>query len=115
MAEIAIIGAGAWGTALSIVLGRKGSHHVRLWVHEPELGRAMREGRMNEAFLSGREIPASVQPTHSAEQALCDAELVVWVTPSEYCRATLHSMRNYIPRQALIVSATKGIENESLL
>lgn len=115
MAEIAIIGAGAWGTALSIVLGRRGSHHVRLWVHEPELARAMREGRMNEAFLSGHKIPAAVQPTHSADEALRGAEIVVWVTPSEYCRATLHAMRNHIPSKALIISATKGIEDDSLL
>ena len=60
MSEIAIIGAGAWGTALSIVLARTGSHHVRLWAHEKEVCDTIAHRRENEKFLAGQKIPAGV-------------------------------------------------------
>ena len=58
MSRIAIIGAGAWGTALSIVLARKGTHEVRLWAHEPEVCESISQRRVNERFLPGHEVPA---------------------------------------------------------
>jgi glycerol-3-phosphate dehydrogenase (NAD(P)+) len=53
MSKIAIIGAGAWGTALSIVLGRKQRHEVALWAYEKEVGESIASGRTNEAFVQG--------------------------------------------------------------
>ena len=60
MSEIAIIGGGAWGTGLAIVLGRKGTHRVRLWAHEIDVCESISKNRVNERFLSGRRIPESV-------------------------------------------------------
>ena len=59
MSQIAVIGAGAWGTALSIVLGRKGGHRIRLWVYEKEVRESIAARRVNELFLPGQSIPDS--------------------------------------------------------
>ena len=114
MAEIAIIGAGAWGTALSIVLARKG-HGVRLWAYEQDVFRAMREQRENTKFLPGHKLPLEIRPASDPAEALEHAEIVIWATPSNYSRALLRSLKAALPPHAAIVSATKGIENESLL
>lgn len=115
MSEIAVIGAGAWGTGIAIVLGRRGTHRVRLWAHEPEVCRSITERRMNEAFLPGRQIPDSVTATNDLAYALYGAHIVVSVMPSQHCRGLFEKMRPLIPAQAQIVSATKGLEEGSLM
>jgi glycerol-3-phosphate dehydrogenase (NAD(P)+) len=60
MSRIAIIGAGAWGTGLAIVLGRGGSHQVRLWAHEEDVRNSISARRVNELFLPGQSIPHPV-------------------------------------------------------
>jgi glycerol-3-phosphate dehydrogenase (NAD(P)+) len=114
MSEIAIIGAGAWGTGLAIVLGRKGTHRVRLWAHETDVCESIAQRRINERFLPGRQIPASVTATNDPAAALADAQIIVSVMPSQHCRALFTRMRPLLPPQALIVSATKGLEERSL-
>src|ERR1019366_654349 len=86
MSEIAIIGAGAWGTALSIVLGRKETHRVRLWVYEKEVYESIAQNRLNEKFLPGQPIPACVTPCSDLAEALAGAAIVVSVMPSQHCR-----------------------------
>src|ERR1700691_1839994 len=86
MSRVAVIGAGAWGTALAIALGRKGSHAVRLWANEPEVGESIARSRVNERFLPGFEVPLCVDATHDLSAALDAAEIVVSVMPSQYCR-----------------------------
>lgn len=115
MSEIAIIGAGAWGTALSIVLGRSGNHRVRLWVYEKELCRGIAEHRVNETFLSGQKIPLSVTPCNDLGEAVEGAEMLVSVMPSQHCRKLFETMRPHLGEGTLIVSATKGLEEHSLL
>jgi glycerol-3-phosphate dehydrogenase (NAD(P)+) len=115
MSEIAVIGAGAWGTGIAIVLGRKGAHRVRLWAHEPEVCRSITERHINELFLPGRQIPTSVTATNDLANALNDASIVVSVMPSQHCRGLFEKMKPLIPSQTLIVSATKGLEEGSLL
>jgi glycerol-3-phosphate dehydrogenase (NAD(P)+) len=73
MSEIAIIGAGAWGTGLSIALGRRGTHRIRLWAHEKEVRDSIELHRVNELFLPGCPIPACVSATGSLQEALQDA------------------------------------------
>ncbi len=114
MSNVAIIGAGAWGTGLAIVLGRKGTHRVRLWAHEPEVCELIARDRVNQKFLPGRPIPESVTVTNVLAQALDDAAIVVSVMPSQHCRALFEQMRPLLGPQALIVSATKGLEESSL-
>jgi glycerol-3-phosphate dehydrogenase (NAD(P)+) len=115
MSRIAIIGAGAWGTSLSIVLGRKGSHCVCLWAREPEVRESISSRRVNDHFLPGQSIPESVSATGNLTEALSDAEIVVSVMPSQHCRALFQEMRAHLKPNSLIVSATKGLEEKSLL
>jgi glycerol-3-phosphate dehydrogenase (NAD(P)+) len=115
MSEIAIIGAGAWGTALSIVLGRKEAHHIRLWAHEKEVCESIASHRMNEKFLPGQEIPACVTPCNDLAPALEGAEIVVSVMPSQHCRLLFQKMRPHLRAEMMIISATKGLEENSLL
>jgi glycerol-3-phosphate dehydrogenase (NAD(P)+) len=115
MSEIAIIGAGAWGTALSIVLGRKESHRVRLWAHEKEVCEAISAHRVNEKFLPEQRIPACVEPCNDIAEALQGAAIVVSVMPSQHCRPLFERMRPHLSQEAIIVSATKGLEEKSLL
>jgi glycerol-3-phosphate dehydrogenase (NAD(P)+) len=115
MSEIAIIGAGAWGTALSIILGRTGTHRVRLWAHEKEVCDAIAQYRMNEKFLPGQQIPATVTPCNDLAEALDDAAIVVSVMPSQHCRHLFGQMKPLLREGTIIVSATKGVEETSLL
>ncbi len=114
MSEIAVIGAGAWGTALSIVLGRKGSHNVRLWAHEPEVRESINARHLNDLFLPGDTIPAGVRATNDLAEALHQAAIVVSVMPSHHTRHLFKAMSPHLRDQMLFVSATKGIENDSL-
>ena len=115
MSEIAIIGAGAWGTALSIVLGRKETHRVRLWVYEKEVYESIAQNRLNEKFLPGQPIPACVTPCSDLAEALAGAAIVVSVMPSQHCRRLFEQMRPHLRAGTMIVSATKGLEENSLL
>src|ERR1700739_3172888 len=113
MSQIAVIGAGAWGTGLAIVLGRKGTHRVHLWAHEKEVCDSMTKNRINEQFLPGRPIPDSVIASNDLQAVLENAEIVVSVMPSQHCRPLFARMRALIRPGALIVSATKGLEEGS--
>ncbi|HWY59573.1 MAG TPA: NAD(P)H-dependent glycerol-3-phosphate dehydrogenase [Terriglobales bacterium] len=115
MSEIAVVGAGAWGTSLSIVLGRKGTHRVRLWAHEKEVRESISSRRINELFLPEHPIPACVSVTGSFEEALRNAEIVVSVMPSPHCRGLFQKMRPFLKPRMLFVSATKGLEEGTLL
>jgi glycerol-3-phosphate dehydrogenase (NAD(P)+) len=115
MSEIAVIGAGAWGTAISVVLGRRKTHNVRLWAHEVEVRDSIAAARMNQMFLPGQLIPETVCCTNSFEEALRGAEIVVSVMPSHHTRRLFQTMQPHLRSSMLFVSATKGIENDSLL
>jgi glycerol-3-phosphate dehydrogenase (NAD(P)+) len=115
MSRIAIIGAGAWGTGLSIVLGRKGTHKVRLWALEKEVRDSISSRRVNELFLPGYSMPSDVTVTGSLDEALQGAEIVVSVMPSQHCRGLFQQMQAHLQPEMPIVSATKGLEEETFL
>jgi glycerol-3-phosphate dehydrogenase (NAD(P)+) len=115
MSEIAVIGAGAWGTGITIVLGRKGTHRVRLWAHEADVCDSIMHQRVNEKFLPGCRIPESVSASTDLAATIAGAQIVVSVMPSQHCRALFERMRPLLAPHALIVSATKGLEEGSLL
>jgi glycerol-3-phosphate dehydrogenase (NAD(P)+) len=115
VSKIAVIGGGAWGTAISIVLGRKGVHSVCLWAHEPEVADSINLRHTNEMFLAGETIPDTVEATNSLETALEGANIVVSVMPSHHTRRVFQAMLPHLRQEMLFVSATKGIENSSLL
>lgn len=114
MSEIAVIGAGAWGTGLAIVLGRKGTHRVRLWAHEADVCQSIMQTRVNHKFLPGPRIPESVTASNDLAATLDGAKIVVAVMPSQHCRSLFQRMRPLLHPQTLIVSATKGLEENSL-
>jgi glycerol-3-phosphate dehydrogenase (NAD(P)+) len=114
MSEIAVIGAGAWGTGLAIVLGRKGTHRVRLWAHEAEVCESITRNRVNEKFLPGRVIAESVSASNDLAATIAGAHIIVSVMPSQHCRGLFEKMRPLIAPETLIVSATKGLEENSL-
>jgi glycerol-3-phosphate dehydrogenase (NAD(P)+) len=115
VSNIAIIGAGAWGSGLAIVLGRKGTHRVSLWAHELDVCQSINEKRINEKFLAGREIPEAVSASNDLATVLEGAQIVVSVMPSQHCRSLFERMRPLIQSQAPVVTATKGLEETSLL
>ncbi|HYM78864.1 MAG TPA: NAD(P)H-dependent glycerol-3-phosphate dehydrogenase [Candidatus Dormibacteraeota bacterium] len=115
MSEIAVIGGGAWGTGLAIVLGRKGTHRVRLWAHEADVCESITLKHVNERFLPGRNIPGSVTASNELAAVLEGTDIIVSVMPSQHCRALFERMAPLIPPQTFIVSATKGLEEGSLL
>src|SRR6266850_5311472 len=117
MAKVAIIGAGAWGTALSMVLARKGSHQVRLWAYESEVCDGINSRHVNQQFLPGHTIPDTVQATTSLLEAVRPAEIVVSVMPSHHCRRVFQQIATgkLLNPDCIVVSATKGIEDRTFL
>ncbi|MCS7156955.1 MAG: NAD(P)-dependent glycerol-3-phosphate dehydrogenase [Blastocatellia bacterium] len=110
--RVAIIGAGSWGTALSILAARRG-HVVTLWSHEPEVAAAIRERRENPVYLPGALVPLQVRATTSLEEALESADVVITAIPSHVCRSIYERMRPWLHPQLIFVSATKGLEVET--
>lgn len=115
MSKIAIIGAGAWGTAISIVLGRSARHDVRLWAYEKEVRDSIESARTNSVFLPGQQIPGAVRSTGDFAEALSGAEIVVSAMPSQHCRRLFQQMAPHLRSDTLVVSATKGLEQTTLL
>jgi glycerol-3-phosphate dehydrogenase (NAD(P)+) len=114
MGHLAIVGAGAWGTALGKVLAEQGNH-VFLWTWQEEHARAMQADRENREFFRGFPFPDGLTPTSDLARALGGAELVVLVVPSHAYRDTLVLAKGLLSEKTLIVSASKGIENDSLM
>jgi glycerol-3-phosphate dehydrogenase (NAD(P)+) len=112
--SIAIIGAGSWGTALSIVLAPR-FERIRLWAHETDLVERMAASRVNDVFLPGFRLPENVEPVSDLELALQKAGIVVGVMPSRFARAVYSSMLPHLDAGMRFVSATKGLENGTLL
>lgn len=109
MSEIAIIGAGSYGTALALVAARSG-HPVKLWAHDPEVAAILQQQRQNQVYLPSFELPANIQPTHKLNEALRDAEVVITAVPSHVCREVYTNMLPHLRAEMIFVSATKGIE-----
>jgi glycerol-3-phosphate dehydrogenase (NAD(P)+) len=114
MSRIVVLGSGAWGTALALSLHRRGSHQVTLWAHSPEAALEISEPRENILFLPGFAIPAEIAITGS-EAAVADADIVLSVVPSEFLRPTLARLGPHLHSGQIIVSATKGVEDQTFL
>ena len=110
---IAILGAGSWGTALAIHLARVG-HDVRLWARDPELVADMAARRANPRYLPDASLPDRVTPVTRPQAALQDAAVVVFAVPSHGLRAVARAVASSLPPAAVLVSATKGLETDSL-
>lgn len=112
--NIAFIGAGSWGTALSIVVADNG-HNVKIWDIDPEHIKAMQETRRNDKYLNGVEIPENIEPTNDVEYCLKDADVLVIAVASQAYRSVMKSHGQFIGENTVIVNVAKGIENGTLL
>ena len=114
MASIAVLGAGSWGTALAVHLGRI-NHDVRLWARSADLVEDMSARRVNTVYLPNVSLPSTVEVTPDLATALRGAVFVVSAVPSHGCRAVTRRIPELVEPDAIIVSATKGLEPDSLL
>jgi len=115
MRTLAIIGGGSWGTALALALGRsRTAHSLRLWVREPDLAARIQQTRENDLFLPGFKLPDDVVITDKLAEAASRADIVASVIPAQFLRRVWQELRGGLGRETLIVSATKGLELETL-
>jgi glycerol-3-phosphate dehydrogenase (NAD(P)+) len=114
MMRIAVLGAGSWGTALSVHLARVG-HDVRLWAREPALVHDMQARRANAIYLPDVTMPPTVCVTGDLIEALDGAQLVVAATPSHGCRGVVRAATPHISPGVTLVSASKGLEEGTFL
>jgi glycerol-3-phosphate dehydrogenase (NAD(P)+) len=110
---LAIIGAGGWGTALAVTEARA-QRRVRLWVHDSELANEMRRKRENAIYLPGVQIPDTVQISNAMHDVVDGAEVVILAVPSHFYRSVTMQVLPLVSKETVFVSATKGIENDTL-
>jgi glycerol-3-phosphate dehydrogenase (NAD(P)+) len=115
MSRISILGAGAWGTALSVSLARRGGHSLTLWSHSADKAAAMQTAKENVAYLPGVALPEDLRITADLAEAAKNAEILLVVTPSAALRTTMNRIAPHLNSQHILVSATKGIEDISYL
>jgi glycerol-3-phosphate dehydrogenase (NAD(P)+) len=111
---VAIAGAGGWGTALAITMARHGKE-VRLWAYEPYLVETMLAARENPLYLPSIRIPESVHISNSMREVVADADIVIIAAPSHVYRQVFTQMAPFVNAKMAFVSATKGLENETLM
>jgi glycerol-3-phosphate dehydrogenase (NAD(P)+) len=110
---LAVAGAGSWGTALAIVLAPR-FERVRLWVYEPDLAQRMASSRENDIYLPGFRLPTNVDIMPSLPDVVEGAQVVISSVPSQFVRSAWQRALPALHPEMLFVSATKGIENETL-
>ena len=113
MTEVAVLGAGSWGTTLANLLATKG-HAVRLWAYEPEVVEAVSRFRENRLFLPGVRLSPSIRATGDAREAVAGADVVVSAPPRHAVRGVIRGLEGVVAQGTLVVSATKGLETDTL-
>lgn len=111
--KISIIGAGSFGTAMAVVAARSG-HEVAMWAHDPRIAEVIGESRSNRVYLAPIPIPETIHATSSMADAVAFSDVLFMVVPSHHYRAVLEQVKAHVTRPVKIISATKGIENETL-
>jgi len=114
MASIGVVGAGSWGTALAKMLTEAG-HRVRIWAFEPEVSLSINEAHENALYLPGIELPGDLRGTSDLQEAVAGCDVVVSVSPSHVVRAVMSDAKRHLAGTPYVVSATKGVEDSSLL
>ena len=115
MSRIAVLGAGAWGTALAISLARRGGHEIVLWSHSPLLAEQLTDVGENLPYLPGFTLPADIFITSDLPAAIFEADILVSVTPSQFLRETIAHIAPMLTRDQVIVVASKGLEENTFL
>jgi len=112
--QIAVVGAGGWGTAVALVLAKKG-HAVTLWARREEFCEHLRQTRENTAYLPGILLPANLHISNSLEEAVTEKDVVVTATPTKAVRETVCLYKPYLNKETIIVSLSKGFEKNTFL
>lgn len=112
--HLAVVGAGSWGTALAYHLAGKGLG-VDLWVFEPEVAEQIRTRRENLAYLPKVKLPEAVNPLTSLEEVVKGQAVVLLVVPSHFMRGVVEQLSEFLSPGVILVSASKGIENQTLM
>jgi glycerol-3-phosphate dehydrogenase (NAD(P)+) len=114
MDNIAVIGAGSWGTTLACLLAEKG-YKVSLWVYEENLAEYIIKTGINSTYLPDFTIPRSIEVSHNLEDIVPQAKYILGVVPTQYTRTVFRNILPYLNRDSHLISASKGIENGTLL
>jgi glycerol-3-phosphate dehydrogenase (NAD(P)+) len=115
MSRIAILGAGAWGTALALSLARRGGHQLCLWSHSTALAEQLTDAGENLPYLPGFTLPADIAITADLPGAIFEADILLCVTPSQHLRGVITHIAPLLTRDQIILSASKGLEEHSFL
>lgn len=112
--QIGVIGAGSWGTTLANLLAKKGLS-ITLWAYEEELIRVLAATHENTLYLPGIKLSSKIVPTGSLEDVCLHKDLILIVTPSQVVRHIMQQILPYLSPQQILINASKGIENKTLL
>ncbi len=115
MSRIAVLGAGAWGTALALSLARRGGHELVLWSHSAALAEQLTDTGENLPYLPGFTLPAGIEVTADLPRAIFEADVLLSVTPSQFLRETIAHIAPLLTPKQIILSASKGLEEGSNL
>jgi glycerol-3-phosphate dehydrogenase (NAD(P)+) len=115
MSRIAVIGAGAWGTALAVSLAGRGGHELSLWAHSPTHAEELAETGRNNRYLPGFVLPADIVITSSLEAAIDGADIVLCVPPAQALRSIMQQIGPSLLSSQILLSASKGIEERTFL
>jgi glycerol-3-phosphate dehydrogenase (NAD(P)+) len=115
MSRIAILGAGAWGSALALSLARRGGHHLSLWAHDPEHAKQLATIRENPRYLPGFTLPPEIVVTANLHDAIRDADIILCTTPSQSLRSIMQQIAPALTSAQVLLSASKGVEEKTSL
>ena len=111
--RLTVIGAGSWGTALAHQMARRG-HDVSLWALEAEIAAGINANHRNPVFLSDLDIHPAVKATDDLDIAARHSPIWIWVVPVQFSRSVMTSLRGSLTPESVVISSSKGIENETL-
>lgn len=115
MSRIAVIGAGAWGTALTVSLARRGGHDLSLWAHSPAHAAELADTGENKRYLPHFIVPMDVRITAKLDEAIDGADVLLCVTPSQALRSIMEQIGPRLQPRQVLLSASKGIEEKTFL
>jgi glycerol-3-phosphate dehydrogenase (NAD(P)+) len=115
MSRIAILGSGAWGTALALSLARRGGHNLCLWSHSATLAAQLTDAGENLPYLPGFTLPVDIDITADLPHAIFKADIILCVTPSQHLRGVITHIAPLLTQNQVILSASKGLEETTFL
>jgi glycerol-3-phosphate dehydrogenase (NAD(P)+) len=115
MSRIAVLGAGSWGTALTISLCNRGGHELALWAHSPAHAKELAETGVNTRYLPGFVLPFGIDVSSDLAETIADADILLCVTPSQALRSVMEQIAPLLTPKQVLLSASKGLEEATFL